>query len=52
MRREIPHAIYAKMFDEDFMRAYRDGIILMCGDAIIRSMHPRLFTWSADYPEK
>ncbi|KAF5378621.1 hypothetical protein D9757_009547 [Collybiopsis confluens] len=52
MRREIPHAIYAELFDKDFMNAYRDGIILRCGNKVTRSMFPRLFTWSADYPEK
>ncbi|KAF5344215.1 hypothetical protein D9757_014413 [Collybiopsis confluens] len=52
MRREIPHAIYAELFDKDFMNAYRDGIILRCGNKVTCSMFPRLFTWSADYPEK
>ncbi|KAF5343015.1 hypothetical protein D9757_014587 [Collybiopsis confluens] len=52
MRREIPHAIYAKLFDEEFMKAYRDGIILTCGNNLTYCMFPRLFTWSADYPEK
>ncbi|KAF5348418.1 hypothetical protein D9757_014394 [Collybiopsis confluens] len=52
MRREIPHAIYAELFDKDFMNAYRDGIILRCGNKVTRSMFPCLFTWSADYPEK
>ncbi len=34
------------------LAAYRDGILLQCGDGILRRLFPRFFTYSADYPEK
>jgi hypothetical protein len=40
------------MLDEDFISAYRHGIVLKCADGIARRIFPRIFTYSADYPEK
>jgi hypothetical protein len=45
-------AIWALLLDEDFMDAYKNGIIIRCGDGITRRVFPRFFTYSADYPEK
>lgn len=38
--------------DEDFLHAYRHGIIIKCADGVLRRVFPRIFTYSADYPEK
>jgi hypothetical protein len=40
------------MLDEDFLDAYRHGIIFKCADGVLRRVFPRIFTYSADYPEK
>jgi hypothetical protein len=34
------------------MGAYRDGMIVKCSDGVQRRLFPRIFTYSADYPEK
>jgi hypothetical protein len=40
------------MLDDDFVEAYQHGIVLRCADGVIRRIYPRIFTYSADYPEK
>ncbi|KAI0309743.1 hypothetical protein OF83DRAFT_1030334, partial [Amylostereum chailletii] len=34
------------------MHAYEHGIIVYCGDGILRRLFPWFFTYTADYPEK
>ncbi|KAJ7151509.1 hypothetical protein C8R46DRAFT_1229045 [Mycena filopes] len=51
-KRELMHEVWAKIFDEDFMHAYEHGIVLECHDGVQRRFYPRIFTYSADYPEK
>lgn len=51
-RRELLHAQWDIILDEEFIQAYRHGIIVKCCDGIIRRIYPRIFTYSADYPEK
>jgi hypothetical protein len=51
-RRELFHACWDILLDEDFIEAYRHGIVLRCADGIVRRVFPRIFTYSADYPEK
>ncbi|KAK7064901.1 hypothetical protein R3P38DRAFT_3302318 [Favolaschia claudopus] len=51
-RRELMHAVWAKILDEDFMDAYEHGIVIECHDGVLRRFYPRFFTYSADYPEK
>jgi hypothetical protein len=34
------------------MHAYEHGVVVECADLILRRLYPRLFTYSADYPEK
>lgn len=46
------HAIWRLLLDDDFMEAYREGMLVQCGDGILRRLFPRFFTYSADYPEK
>jgi hypothetical protein len=40
------------LLDDEFMDAYENGIVFMFPDGIQRRLFPRLFTYSADYPEK
>jgi len=38
--------------DDKFLEAYNHGVIVKCADGIVRRIFPRIFTYSADYPEK
>ena len=51
-KREVMHAIWELLLDEEFMKAYKEGLIITCGDGITWKVFPRLFTYSANYPEK
>ncbi|KAL7281107.1 hypothetical protein ACG7TL_004414 [Trametes sanguinea] len=51
-RRELFHAQWECIIDEEFMHAYEHGIVVDCIDGVRRRLYPRIFTYSADYPEK
>ena len=51
-RRELMHGIWKFLLDEDFIHAYKYGMVVKCADGIERRIYPRIFTYSADYPEK
>jgi hypothetical protein len=51
-KRELMHAIWSILLDEDFMEAYVNGIILQFADGVFRRVFLRFFTYAADYPEK
>ncbi|TBU39473.1 hypothetical protein BD309DRAFT_836154, partial [Dichomitus squalens] len=51
-KRELFQQIWLLLLDTDFMHAYEHGIVLTCGDGVVRRIFPRIFTYSADYPEK
>ena len=51
-KRELMHAIWTLLLDEEFMHAYVHGIVMECFDGIMRRFFPRFFIYSADYPEK
>jgi hypothetical protein len=40
------------MLDQDFVDAYKNGMVVRCGDGVERRLFPRIFTYSADYQEK
>ena len=46
------HGAWAIILDDDFIHACTYGIVIMCIDGIERRVYPRIFTYSADYPEK
>ena len=46
------HSVLRLVFDDDFIHAYQHGIVIDCADSVTRRVFPRLFTYSADYPEK
>jgi hypothetical protein len=51
-RRELFHGCWEILLDEDFLFAYRHGLVLKCPDGVLRRVFPQIFTYSADYPEK
>ena len=51
-RRELMHAVWDILLDDEFLHAYEHGIVLQCADGLFRRLYPRIFTYSADYPEK
>ncbi|KAG8741331.1 hypothetical protein FRC10_002993 [Ceratobasidium sp. 414] len=52
LRRELMHAILLELLDDEFLHAWRHGIVIKCADGITRRVFPRIFTYSADYPER
>lgn len=51
-KRELFHAIWKILLDEEFLDAYKNGIVVKCYDGKYRRVYPRVFTYSVDYPEK
>ncbi|KAJ7181996.1 hypothetical protein C8R46DRAFT_1210480 [Mycena filopes] len=51
-RRELMHQVWKLMLDDEFITAYQHGIVIHCADGVWRRVYPRIFTYSADYPEK
>jgi hypothetical protein len=52
IKRELFHAVWTFLLDDDFKHAYTYGILIQCSDGVIRRVYPRFFIYSADYPEK
>jgi hypothetical protein len=50
--REVLHAQWSVLLDDEFIDAYQHGIVIKCCDGIMRRFYPRILTYSADYPEK
>ncbi len=46
------HSVWTLLMDEEFLKAYVHGSVICCADGITRRVYPRIFTYSADYPEK
>ena len=51
-QRELFHEQWKILLDAEFLEAYKHGIVILCCDGIRRRFFPRIFTYSADYPEK
>lgn len=52
-RRELFHGAWILLLkDPEFLKAYIHGIVITCSDGITRRIFPRIFSYSADYPEK
>lgn len=52
LKRELEHEVWKLLLTADFLEAYVHGIVVEGPDGILRRLYPRLFTYSADYPEK
>jgi hypothetical protein len=50
--REFMHEQWKVLLDDDFIEAWKHGIIICSCDGTKRRFYPRIFTYSADYPEK
>ncbi|RXW13768.1 hypothetical protein EST38_g12086 [Candolleomyces aberdarensis] len=50
--REVFHKQWSALLDSELISAMRSGIVLTCADGRRRRFFPRIFTYSADYPEK
>ncbi len=44
--------VWSTILDDDFLHACTYGIVIECIDGVERRVYPRIFTYSADYPEK
>jgi hypothetical protein len=52
LKRELIHAVWVLLMDDDFMEAYVHGLVTALADGVERLSFPRFFIHSADYPEK
>jgi hypothetical protein len=50
--REVLHAQWSILLDDKFIEAWSCGIPIKGSDGIMRLFFPRIFVYSADYPEK
>jgi hypothetical protein len=50
--RELFHTQWKCILDDEFVEAYTHGVVITCADALARRFYLRIFTYSADYPEK
>ena len=50
--RELLHAQWKLLLDEEFIQAVVHGVVIKCFDSLLRRFYLRIFTHSADYKEK
>jgi len=50
--REMYHAQWSIILDDDFLKAYKHGMVVKCCDDKLCHFYPCVFTYSADYKEK
>jgi hypothetical protein len=50
--REFFHAQWRILLDDEFLEAYKHGIVICCCDGIKCRFYLKIFTYSADCPEK
>ena len=51
-KRELFQGAWNILLNDEFVDAYKNGIVIKCFDGILRRVYLRIFTYSADYPEK
>jgi hypothetical protein len=51
-KRELMHAVWDRLLDEEFIDGSENGLPIRCSDDIERVFFIRIVTYSADYPEK
>ncbi|KAG9118759.1 hypothetical protein FRC07_006565, partial [Ceratobasidium sp. 392] len=52
LRRELMHAVLRDLLDDKFLHTWQHGVVIKCADGVTRRIFPRIFTYSADYPER
>ncbi|KAG2059465.1 hypothetical protein BDR06DRAFT_979974 [Suillus hirtellus] len=50
--RELYHTQWKILLDDEFVEAYKHGIVICCCDGIEYHFYPQILTYSADHPEK
>lgn len=50
--RELFQKQWSVMLDDELLDAMKYGLVILCPDGRRRCFYPRIFTYSADYPEK
>ncbi|KIK80032.1 hypothetical protein PAXRUDRAFT_36300 [Paxillus rubicundulus Ve08.2h10] len=50
--RELFHAPWCILLDDEFFEAYQHSIVIACCDQIKHQVYPQIFTYSSDYLEK
>ena len=51
-KQQLMHQVWLLLLDAEFMHAFEYGILVHCGDGVVRRLFPRIYTYSADYPER
>ena len=51
-RKSLAHASLMSIFDDRFVHAWDEGLVIVCGDGVTRRCYPRIITYGADFPEK
>jgi hypothetical protein len=51
-RRDLFQAVWDILLDDDFIMAWKHGIVARCADRIEWRFYPRIISYTADYPEK
>ncbi|KAJ3510290.1 hypothetical protein NMY22_g16016 [Coprinellus aureogranulatus] len=52
LNREVFHAQWRILLDDDFVNAYKHGLVVSGIDGVKRRFYPRIFTYTSDYPER
>lgn len=52
LKKDLFHAIWTFLLDDDFIDAYSHGLVAKLADGIQRLSFPRFLIYSMDYPEK
>lgn len=52
LRTQLMEQIWLLLMDAKFMQAWVEGIVVLCGDGVLRRLFFRFFIYAADYPEK
>ena len=51
-KRELMHAVWNHLMDEEFVKGCTEGLKIRCANGIDRTSFLHLLTYSADYPKK
>ena len=52
LKRELIHAIWELLLDDEFIEAYKHGIVVKCADGVPCQLYPHFFLYGTDSPEK
>lgn len=51
-KREAFQGVWRLILDDEFWHAYEHGVVVDFADSVRHRLYPRVFSYSADYPEK